>query len=92
MGCKTAKNVWDKLENIYAGDSNFKEAKLQIYREKFEQLRMEEDCNIAAYFQYVNEITNTLERLGEPVDEKTIIWKILRTLPGRFNPKVSVLE
>ena len=38
--CKTAKNVWDKLENIYAGDSNVKEAKLQIYRAKFEQLRM----------------------------------------------------
>ena len=53
---------------------------------------MKEDCNIAAHFQYVDEITNTLEGLGEPVDEKTIIRKILRTLPGRFNPKVSVLE
>ena len=48
LGCKTAKKVWDKLENIYAGDSNVKEAKLQIYREKFEQLRMKEYCNIAA--------------------------------------------
>ena len=92
LGCKTAKNVWDKLENIYEGDSNFKEVKLQIYREKFEQLRMKEDCNIVAYFQYVDEITNTLEGLGEPVDEKTIIRNILRTLLGRLNPKVSVLE
>ena len=72
LGCKTAKNVWGKLENIYAGDSNVKEAKLKIYREKFEQLRMKEDCNIAAYFQYIDEITNTLEGLGELVDEKTI--------------------
>ena len=92
MGFKTTKNVWDKLENIYAGESNVKEAKLQIYRAKFEQLRMKEDCNIAAYFQYVDEITNTLEGLGDSVDEKTIIWNILRTLPGRFNPKVSALE
>ncbi|MBO1694907.1 hypothetical protein, partial [Bacteroides uniformis] len=45
LGCKTAKNVWDKLENIYVSDSNVKEAKLQIYKEKFEQLRMKEDCN-----------------------------------------------
>ena len=51
---------------------------------------MKEDGNIAAYFQYIDEITNILEGLGEPIDEKTIIWKILRTLPGRFNPKVSV--
>lgn len=92
LGCKTSKNVWDKLENIYAGDSNVKEAKLQIYRAKFEQLRMKEDDKIYAYFQYINEITNTLEGLGEPVDEKTIIRKILRTLPGRFNRKVSILE
>ena len=33
LGCKIAKNVWEKLENIYTGDSNVKEAKLQIYRE-----------------------------------------------------------
>ena len=24
LGCKTSKNVWDILENIYAGDSNVK--------------------------------------------------------------------
>ena len=53
---------------------------------------MKEDGNIATYFQHVDEITKTLEGLGEPVDKKTIIQKILRTLPGRFNPKVSVLE
>ena len=30
--------------------------------------------------------------MGEPVDDKTIIQKILRTLLGRFNLKVSILE
>jgi len=35
LGCKTSKNVWDKLDNIYAGDSNVKEVKLQIYIAKF---------------------------------------------------------
>ena len=24
LGCKTTKNIWDKLENIYAGESNVK--------------------------------------------------------------------
>jgi len=53
---------------------------------------MKEDDNIVAYFQHVDEIANTLEGLGEPVDEKTIIQNIIRTLPRRFNPKVLVLE
>ena len=53
---------------------------------------MKEDKNIVAYFQHVDEITNTLDGLGETFDEKNIIRNILRMLPRRFNPKVSVLE
>jgi len=60
LDCKTAKNVWDKLDNIYVGDSNVKEEKLQIYKGKFEKLRMKEDDGIVAYFQHIDEITNSL--------------------------------
>jgi hypothetical protein len=48
--CKSAKDIWDKLRNIYEGDSKVKETKLQTYRGQFEQLKMKEDENIAAYF------------------------------------------
>ena len=30
--CKSAKEIWDKLQNIYEGDSKVKAAKLQTYR------------------------------------------------------------
>jgi hypothetical protein len=30
--CKSAKEIWDKLRNIYEGDTKFKAAKLQTYR------------------------------------------------------------
>jgi hypothetical protein len=29
--CISAKYIWDKLQNIYEGDSKFKAAKLQTY-------------------------------------------------------------
>jgi hypothetical protein len=48
--CKSAKDIWDKLQNIYEGDSKVKEAKLQTYRGQFEQLKLKEDENIASYF------------------------------------------
>ena len=73
LSCKTTKEVWGKLENIYAGDSNVKEAKLQIYRAKFEQLKMKEDENIDAYLQRVDEIKNALEGMGELVDMKIVV-------------------
>ena len=61
LSCKTAKEVWGKLENIYASDSKVKEAKLQIFIEKIEQLKMSGDEDIVAYFQRVDETTNKLE-------------------------------
>jgi len=92
LSCKTAKEVWGKLENIYASNLKVKEAKLQIFKAKFEQLKMREDEYIATYSQRVDETINTLESLGEPVETKFVVSKILITLPARFNPKVSVLE
>jgi hypothetical protein len=35
---------------MYEGYEKVKEDKLQIFREKFEQLKMNKDENIAAYF------------------------------------------
>jgi len=43
---KTAKKVWGKLENTYADDLKVKEAKLQIFREKFEQIKMRQDDDL----------------------------------------------
>ena len=41
--CKSAKDIWDKLQNMYEGDSKVKASKLQTYRGQFEQLKMKED-------------------------------------------------
>jgi hypothetical protein len=62
--CKYAKEIWDKLRNIYKGDSKFKEAKIQTYRGQFEQLKMKEHENIVAYFLRVNETLNAILGLG----------------------------
>ena len=32
MHCKSAKEIWDKIQNIYEGDSEVKATKLQNYR------------------------------------------------------------
>jgi hypothetical protein len=90
--CKSAKEIWDKLRNIYEGDTKVKEAKLQTYRGQFEQLKMKEDENIAAYFLRVDETVNAIIGLGEEIEESVIVQKVLRSLPMRFNPKISALE
>jgi hypothetical protein len=45
--CKSAKEIWDKLRNIYEGDSKVKAGKLQTDRGLLQQLKMKEDENNA---------------------------------------------
>ena len=75
--CKSAKEIWEKLENIYEGDSRVKETKLQTYRGQFEQLKMKEDDNIATYFLQVDETINAIIGLWEEIKEYVIVQKVL---------------
>jgi hypothetical protein len=59
---------------------------------KFEQLKMKEDETISKYFLRVEELVNAMKGLGEKVDDSLLFQKILRSLPNKFNPKVSAIE
>jgi hypothetical protein len=65
MHFKTAKDIWDKIQNIYEGYAKVKGAKFQTLRDKFEQLKMKEYGDIASYFMQVDQTTNTIRGLGE---------------------------
>jgi hypothetical protein len=88
----TAKEMWDKLINSYEGNEKVKGAKLQTYRLKFEQLKMNEDETVSKYFLRVEDLVNAMKGLGETFDDSLLIQKILRSLPDKFNPKVSAIE
>jgi hypothetical protein len=53
---------------------------------------MKEDENIATYFLRVNETVNAILGLREEIKESVIFQKVLRSLPMRFDPKISTLE
>ena len=89
---ESTKEMWDKLVRNYEGNEKVKDAKLQTYRLKFEQLKMNEDKNFSKYFLRVEETMNDMKGLGENIDEASLVHKILRSFPERFNPKVSVIK
>jgi hypothetical protein len=84
--------MWDKLISSYEGNEKVKDAKLQTYRVQFEKLQMKEDETIWKYFLRVEELVNAMKALGEKIEEPSLVQKILRSLPDRFNPKVSTIE
>jgi hypothetical protein len=53
---------------------------------------MKEDENIAAYFLRVDETVNEIIGIGEEIEQSVIFQKVLRSLPMRFDPKISALE
>jgi hypothetical protein len=92
MHLGTAKEMWDKLINSYEGNEKVKDAKLQTYRIEFEQLKMKEDETIGKCFLRIEEMVNAMKALGETIGEPSLVQKILRSLPDKFNPKVSTIE
>jgi hypothetical protein len=84
--------MWDKLISRYEGNEKVKDAKLQTFRLKFEQLKMNEDKKVIKYFLSVEELVNAMKGLGEKIEESILVQKILRSLLDKFNPKVSAIE
>lgn len=92
MNCNSAKEMWDKLVGLYDGDSKVKKAKLQTHRMQFKSLKMEDEEYIASYFLQVAEVVNSLKGLDEKIEESIVVQKVLRSLPYKFDSKVSAIE
>ena len=92
MRCKTAKQAWDKFNIIYEGESKVKESKLQTYRRQFESLKMKEEENVGECFLRIDEVVNAIRGLGGKLKEKEVVRKVLRTLPMKYDSKISTLE
>ena len=92
MRCKTTKQAWDKLKIIYEGASKVKESKLQTYKGQFESPKMKEEENIGEYLLRVDEVVNAIRGLGGKLKEREVASKVLRTLPMKYDSKVSTLE
>ena len=48
--------------------------------------------NIVKYLLHVDEVVNAIRGLRGKLKEKEVVSKVRRTLPMRYDPKVSTLE
>ena len=79
MHLDSTKAMWDKLINSYEGNEKVRDAKLQTYRLKFEQLKMNEDETASKYFLRIEELVNAMKGLGEKFDDVFLVQNILRS-------------
>ncbi|XP_042502299.1 uncharacterized protein LOC122079691 [Macadamia integrifolia] len=92
MNCKSAKEIWDKLQNFHERDSRVKEFKLLIHWNEFDAMRMGKNEKIETYINRVLKIVNSIRGLGEELSDTVVVKRFMRTLPPIYNAKISVLE
>ena len=87
-----AKKACDLLEVTHEGTTAIKIAKLQWLTTSFENLYMDESETFDIFYAKLSDIINSSFNLGERITESHIVHKILRSLPDRFQPKVTTIE
>ncbi|XP_020423036.1 uncharacterized protein LOC18773745 [Prunus persica] len=91
-GCDNSKEAWDILQVTHEGTDTVKGAKLQMHTLQFETLMMDENETFSEFYAKLCVIVNACSSLGEKIPEDRVVKKILRSLPQRFQPKITAIE
>ncbi|KAD4385314.1 hypothetical protein E3N88_25482 [Mikania micrantha] len=83
--CKSAKELWNSLQQMYEGSDDVKENKKDMLKEKFENFCHENNENMSSqYLRYV-QLVDELTTAGVTLDNQDVLRKFLRSLPKFWN-------
>ncbi|MBM1019732.1 retrotransposon gag domain-containing protein, partial [Escherichia coli] len=90
--CKTAKEVWDKLEVTHEGTNQVKESKINLLMHEYEMFSMSIQETISDMFSRFSKIVNSLSGFGKDITVADQVKKLLRSLPKNWTAKVTAIE
>ena len=88
----TAKEAWITLQKTYEGTKASKASKFQRLITSFEEIKMEEDYSFDGFYAKLNDIVNNAFNYEETIPEPKVVRKVLRSLPEKFNAKITAIE
>ncbi|KAK0593325.1 hypothetical protein LWI29_034781 [Acer saccharum] len=89
---KNAHEAWKILEMAHEGTEVVKDSKFQVLQTLFETIRMEEHECLNDFQVKLKDIVNQSHQLGDSYSDRRIKQKIMRSLPPRFESKVTALK
>ncbi|XP_058004059.1 retrovirus-related Pol polyprotein from transposon TNT 1-94 [Hevea brasiliensis] len=92
MACESAHEAWMKLKTEFQGSDKTRQMQVFNLRKEFELLRMKDTDKVKEYADRVMNIVNQIRLLGEEMEEKRVVEKVMVTLPDKFEAKISSLE
>ena len=90
--CETAFDIWRTLEITHEGTSRVKDSKVNILLHDFELFRMQPSETIGDMYTRFTDVVNNLRVLGKSFSNFDLVSKILRSLPKRWDPKITAIQ
>ncbi|GAU30667.1 hypothetical protein TSUD_31390 [Trifolium subterraneum] len=88
----TTRDIWEAMRRKYQGSTKVKRAQLQALRREFEVLAMKDNESVNDYFGRTLAIANHMSAQGERLEQVTVVEKILRSMPSKYNYVVCSIE
>ena len=88
--CKSAKEIWDKLQLIHEGTKQIKQTKIDMLMREYELFYMKDDENIDEVFERF--IVNNHDMLGKTYSNEEQVRKILRSLTDPWFSKITAIQ
>ncbi|VFQ99283.1 unnamed protein product [Cuscuta campestris] len=90
--CKTANEMWNKLEVTYEGTSQVKDSKIDLLTHEYEVFMMMENETIDGMFERFSTIISNLDTLGKHYEDHVLVRKILRSLTSEWKSTVNPIK
>ncbi|KZV22081.1 hypothetical protein F511_28322 [Dorcoceras hygrometricum] len=83
--CATAKEIWEKLTQIYEGNDKTKENKIRVAQQKYELIKMREGETMAEFDERFSAVVIELIGLGKEYSNRELALKVMRALPREWD-------
>lgn len=80
--CETAKDVWEKLHQIYDTQSA---ENIDLLRHKFHNIEWEWSGGMQGHLAKFDEVQTKMSMLNKPIDEADLCARLLQTLPKEYD-------
>nr|GEY58498.1 zinc finger, CCHC-type [Tanacetum cinerariifolium] len=88
----TAKEVWDSIKVKNLGADLVQKARLQTLRSELDTLRIKPNEKVTDFGGKLSSIMAKFKGLGETLEDKVLVRKLLNSAPKKFLPIVATIE
>ena len=81
---ETAADVWAALRSMHVGVEHVREARIQSLKSDFDNLKMSEAESVDEFAEKFMMIVGRIRELGDAMDEKYVVKKLLRAVSTKF--------